>query len=71
LTNTVSGIRPVDLPGFIVTQLFGAACRVAVATWLLRGVTTLLPPLPPRRRRFPRSVPWLKGRSLRANAEVV
>jgi glycerol uptake facilitator-like aquaporin len=39
LTNTFSGIRPIDLPGFIVAQLFGAFCGVAVASWLLRGTT--------------------------------
>jgi glycerol uptake facilitator-like aquaporin len=35
LTNTFSGIRPVDLPGFIVAQLLGAACGLWLATWLL------------------------------------
>jgi glycerol uptake facilitator-like aquaporin len=35
LTNTFSGIRPIDLPGFIVAQLFGAICGMAFATWLL------------------------------------
>lgn len=34
-TNTFSGIRPVDLPGFILAQLLGAVCGVALATWLL------------------------------------
>ena len=37
LTNTFSGIRPVDLPGFIVAELFGALCALALMTWLLRG----------------------------------
>ncbi len=36
LTNTFSGIRPIDLPGFIVAQLLGAVCGMAFATWLLR-----------------------------------
>jgi glycerol uptake facilitator-like aquaporin len=36
LTNTFSGIRPVDLPGFIAAELVGAACGLAVAGWLLR-----------------------------------
>ena len=36
LTNTFSGIRPVDLPGFIVAQLAGAACALLVMGWLLR-----------------------------------
>jgi glycerol uptake facilitator-like aquaporin len=35
LTNTFSGIRPIDLPGFIVAQLLGAACRLWLANWLL------------------------------------
>jgi glycerol uptake facilitator-like aquaporin len=36
LTNTFSGIRPLDLPGFIAAQLIGAVCGLAVAAWLLR-----------------------------------
>ena len=36
LTNTFSGIRPVDLPGFIVAQLAGALCGMAFVAWLLR-----------------------------------
>jgi glycerol uptake facilitator-like aquaporin len=35
-TNTFSGIRPVDLPGFIVAQLVGAVCALLVTSWLLR-----------------------------------
>lgn len=35
LTNTFSGIRPVDLPGFVVAQLFGAVCGLWLASWLL------------------------------------
>lgn len=35
LTNTFSGIRPVDLPGFIGAQLIGAVCGLAFASWLL------------------------------------
>lgn len=35
LTNTFSGIRPVDLPGFIGAQLIGAVCGRAFASWLL------------------------------------
>jgi glycerol uptake facilitator-like aquaporin len=35
LTNTFSGIRPVDLPGFIIAQLLGAICGMAIARWLL------------------------------------
>ena len=36
LTNTFSGIRPLDLPGFIAAQLIGAVCAMAFAAWLLR-----------------------------------
>jgi glycerol uptake facilitator-like aquaporin len=36
LTNTFSGIRPLDLPGFIAAQLIGAVCGLGVAAWLLR-----------------------------------
>jgi glycerol uptake facilitator-like aquaporin len=35
LTNTFSGIRPVDLPGFVVAQLLGATCGLWLASWLL------------------------------------
>jgi glycerol uptake facilitator-like aquaporin len=35
LSNTFSGIRPVDLPGFIVAQLVGALCGLWLASWLL------------------------------------
>ena len=37
LTNTFSGIRPQDLPGFIVAELFGALFALVVMTWLLRS----------------------------------
>jgi glycerol uptake facilitator-like aquaporin len=36
LTNTFSGIRPIDLPGFIVAQLLGAICALALMSWLTR-----------------------------------
>ena len=36
LTNTFSGIRPIDLPGFIGAQLLGAICAVGFVAWLLR-----------------------------------
>lgn len=35
LTDTFSGIRPVDLPGFITAELIGAAIAVALMGWLL------------------------------------
>jgi glycerol uptake facilitator-like aquaporin len=45
-TNTFSGIRPVDLPGFIVAELCGAVAGLIVMTWLLqpsRGASPLNP----------------------------
>lgn len=35
LTDTFSGIRPVDAPGFIVAELAGAVAATAVFHWLL------------------------------------
>ena len=37
LTDTFSGIRPLDLPGFIAAQLVGAMVAMALCGWLLRG----------------------------------
>ena len=36
LTNTFSGIRPVDLPGFIAAELLGALSALALMSWMLR-----------------------------------
>ena len=36
LTDTFSGIRPVDLPGFVAAQLLGAVCALGFSAWLLR-----------------------------------
>ena len=36
LTNTFSGIRPADLPGFILAELFGALVATLLMNWLLR-----------------------------------
>ncbi len=36
LTNTFSGIRPLDLPGFVIAELLGALCALALMNWLLR-----------------------------------
>ncbi|MEO5757275.1 MAG: MIP/aquaporin family protein [Mesorhizobium sp.] len=36
LTDTFSGISPVNLPGFIVAELLGAIAAMALMTWLLR-----------------------------------
>jgi len=35
MTNTFSGIRPADVPAFIVAQLAGAAASAALFQWLL------------------------------------
>ena len=45
LTNTFSGIRPVDLPGFIGAQLIGAVCALAFMGWLLRQPASVTEPL--------------------------
>jgi glycerol uptake facilitator-like aquaporin len=37
LTNTFSGIRPVDLPGFIAAEICGAIAAMMLMGWLLRG----------------------------------
>jgi glycerol uptake facilitator-like aquaporin len=37
LTNTFSGIRPLDLPGFIAAELFGAVAALVLMKWLLRA----------------------------------
>ena len=37
LTNTFSGIRPADLPGFIAAELCGALVGLVLMNWLLRG----------------------------------
>lgn len=37
LTNTFSGIRPLDLPGFIIAECAGALAAAAFAGWLLRS----------------------------------
>jgi glycerol uptake facilitator-like aquaporin len=37
MTNTFSGIRPTDLPGFIAAELGGAVLALMLMSWLLRG----------------------------------
>jgi glycerol uptake facilitator-like aquaporin len=37
MTNTFSGIRPVDLPGFIAAELGGAVAALMLMSWLLRA----------------------------------
>jgi glycerol uptake facilitator-like aquaporin len=36
LTNTFSGIRPIDLPGFILAEFAGALAGLALCAWLLK-----------------------------------
>ena len=37
LTDTFSGIRPIDAPGFIAAQLAGAVAALVFTSWLLAG----------------------------------
>ncbi len=41
MTNTFSGIRPADLPGFIAAELGGAVVALIFMRWLLRGAATM------------------------------
>jgi glycerol uptake facilitator-like aquaporin len=43
MTNTFSGIRPIDLPGFIAAEFLGAVLGLLFVRWLLRP----LAPIPP------------------------
>jgi len=36
-TNTFSGIRPIDLPGFVAAEFLGAVAALVFMSWLLRG----------------------------------
>jgi glycerol uptake facilitator-like aquaporin len=40
LTDTFSGIRPVDVPGFILAQLAGAMTATALFAWLIPALQT-------------------------------
>jgi glycerol uptake facilitator-like aquaporin len=40
-TDTFAGIRPIDLPGFIVAELIGAVLAMALAGWLLAAPRTI------------------------------
>ena len=37
LTQSFAGIRPIDVPGFVLAQFLGACCAVPVARWLSPG----------------------------------
>jgi glycerol uptake facilitator-like aquaporin len=43
LTNTFSGIRPVDLPGFIAAEVCCAVIGMLVMTWMLRPEKDMQP----------------------------
>ena len=45
LTDTFSGIRPIDLPGFIAAQLVGAICSLVLMRWLLKQPVRVAHPL--------------------------
>jgi glycerol uptake facilitator-like aquaporin len=45
LTNTFSGIRPIDLPGFIAAQTAGALCALVLARWFLKPQSVVVSPL--------------------------
>ncbi len=39
LTNTFAGIRPLDLPGFVTTEIIGAVVALMLANWLFNAAT--------------------------------
>src|SRR6476620_10300451 len=43
LTNTWSGIRPLDLPGFMIAEFAGALAELALTNWLLRATSDAAP----------------------------
>jgi len=42
-TNTFSGVRPTDVPGFIAAQLVGAAAATALFKWLVPALPVVAP----------------------------
>jgi glycerol uptake facilitator-like aquaporin len=40
-SNTFAGIRPADVPGFVVAQLLGAAAATATMRWLVPSLPTV------------------------------
>jgi len=44
-TNTFSGIRPMDVPGFITAQLLGAGAATVLFSWLLPALPAVAPEL--------------------------
>ena len=45
LTDTFAGIRPTDVPAFIVAQLAGAAAATGLFRWLLPPAIAPVPPV--------------------------
>lgn len=45
LTNTFAGIRPLDVPGFILAELIGAALALVLMGWLVRAPVTAQRPI--------------------------
>jgi glycerol uptake facilitator-like aquaporin len=43
VTNTFAGIRPVDVPGFVVAQLLGASAATIVFRWLVPALPQAAP----------------------------
>src|SRR5204862_5057704 len=41
LTDTFSGIRPADVPGFLLGQAVGAAMAITLFRWLMPGLPTV------------------------------
>ena len=42
-TNTFSGVRPTDVPGFIAAQLVGAAAATGLFKWLVPALPAVAP----------------------------
>jgi glycerol uptake facilitator-like aquaporin len=48
LTNTFAGIRPTDVPAFIVAQIVGALLAMALASWMLAERRPISSPQEPK-----------------------
>ena len=44
VSDTVAGIRPADVPGFVLAQLAGAAAAAGLFRWLVPGLQKVAPP---------------------------
>jgi glycerol uptake facilitator-like aquaporin len=45
LTNTFSGIRPMDVPGFVIAEIAGALIAAVLARWLFADQRNEIPPM--------------------------